>query len=106
MRATVKIAEVRDHEAIRLFDAPVCKFLEMQEGRVGVPKHSLVIKYRHDERTFIRVLGAKTSETRCLRARLLEEVAGASYLDEHSIGDLHCRVIQPNESFEITVHEL
>jgi len=105
MRATAQISEVRDCEAVRLFDAPVCKYLQMLDACVGVPKHSIVIKYRHQGHEFIRVLGANNRETRCLRARGLGDRAGLDP-DEFNAGEMLCRVIQPNETFTITVDEL
>jgi len=106
MRATVEIAGVRDCEAKRLFDAPVCKYLQMLEACVGLPKRSIVVKYRHQEHEYIRVLGAPTKETKCLRAISLEKLIGADTPKEFYVGELHCRVVQPNETFTITVHAL
>jgi len=75
----------------------------MLEGCVIVPKDSVVIKYRHNEQLFIRVLGANTSETTCLRAKSLNTMIGMA---ARQLGELRCRVIQANESFTITVHTL
>lgn len=105
MNATVVIREVPDCEAKRLFDAPSCRYLQMLEGCVGIPKRSIVIKYRHQEHEFIRVLGAHSKETKCLRSKPLMTRLNVDQEDEYYVGEMLCRVLQKGESFTITVNK-
>jgi len=86
---------------IRLGDAPNCKFLELVQRYKAFPSGTVVIKYQHDNKTYVRALATLSGSSPVLRANRIDTTDQGI-----ALGGTLCRILQNGTSFTITIDDV
>ncbi len=96
MRA--QLTDVKN-DAMRLGDAPACRYLELVQRFKDLPFGTIVFKYQHDKKTFVRPIATPNglSSNVLIGHRIDSSDRGVA------LGGTLCRVMKEDESFTVQI---